>query len=63
VRSIRKKPCVERIFPAPWQVPQVLGLEPGLAPEPPQASHVTGVGMRTCATLPLKASSRLISML
>ena len=33
------------------------------APEPEHASHVTEVGMRTCAVLPAKASSRLISML
>ena len=34
VRSIEKKPCAARTRPVPWQVAQVVGLVPGLAPEP-----------------------------
>ena len=52
VRSIVKKPWVCARVPAPPQVGQVFGLEPGLAPVPEQASQVTEVGMRTCAVLP-----------
>src|SRR5215469_18863622 len=63
VRSRVKKPCVWRILPWPPQVAQAFGLAPPLAPEPEQTSHVTEVGMRICAVLPLKASSRAISML
>ena len=35
-----KKPCWARTRPWPAQVWQVVGLEPALAPEPPQASQV-----------------------
>ncbi len=63
VRSSVKKPCAWRTRPWPLQVAQVLGLVPGLAPVPEQASQVTEVGMRICAVLPAKASSRLISRL
>ena len=52
VRSSVKKPWVWRTLPAPPQVAQVFGLEPGFAPEPEHASQVTEVGMRTCAVLP-----------
>ena len=50
-------------LPAPPQVVQVFGLVPALAPVPEQASQVTEVGMRTCAVLPAKASSSVISIL
>jgi len=63
VRSSVKKPWAWRMRPAPPQCGQVFGLVPALAPVPEQASHDTEVGMRTCAVLPAKASSRLISML
>src|SRR5262249_49012476 len=63
VRSSVKKPCACRTRPRPLQVAQVLGLVPALAPVPEQASQVTEVGSRTCAFLPVNASSRLISML
>ena len=39
------------------------GLEPGLAPEPEQASQVTEVGISIVAVLPVKASSSVISRL
>ena len=63
VRSSVKKPWAWRILPAPPQVAQGFGLVPALAPEPEQTSQVTEVGMRICAVLPSKASSRVISML
>ena len=63
VRSSVKKPWVWRTLPLPPQVGQVFGLVPALAPVPEQASQVTDVGMRTCAVLPAKASSSVISML
>src|SRR5215469_917134 len=63
VRSRVKKPCVWRILPYPAQVAQVFGLAPPLAPVPEQSSHITDVGMRICAVLPLNASSSEISML
>ena len=63
VRSSVKKPWAWRMRPAPPQCGQAFGLEPALAPVPEQASQATEVGMRTCAVLPAKASSRLISML
>jgi hypothetical protein len=63
VRSTVKKPDCERTAPWPPQVAQVLGAEPGLAPEPLQVSHATDEGTRICAVLPVKASVRLISML
>jgi hypothetical protein len=44
-------------------VEQVLGLEPGLAPDPAQGSQATEVGTLKVAVLPLKASSIMISML
>ena len=63
VRSTVKKPDCERTAPAPPQVPQVLGLDPALAPVPLQVSQVTDEGTRICAVLPVKASVRQISML
>ena len=63
VRSSVKNPCAWRILPCPEQVGQVLGLVPALAPVPEHASHVTDVGMRICAALPVNASSSVISML
>src|SRR5690242_20641883 len=63
VRSIEKKPCAARTRPDPWQVPQVFGCVPGLAPEPEQTSQVIEVGTRICAVLPEKDSSSEISML
>ena len=44
VRSTEKKPWLARTRPEPWQVPQVFGCVPGLAPEPEQTSQVTAVG-------------------
>ena len=38
-----KKPCEARTRPAPPQVGQVVGLVPGLAPTPSQASQVKAV--------------------
>ena len=61
--SVKKPPWVWRMRPWPLQCWQVFGLVPGLAPEPEQASQVTEVGSRTCAFLPPKASSSVISML
>ena len=43
---IEKKPCCMRTWPCPPQVGQVVGLVPGLAPEPWQVSHSSMVGMR-----------------
>ena len=58
-----KKPCCMRTCPAPWQVWQVLGWVPRLAPEPSQVSQATRFGMRSSVDLPATASSRLISRL
>ncbi|MNW01934.1 hypothetical protein D3C71_1976420 [compost metagenome] len=57
-----KKPW--RICTEPWpaQVVQVLALVPGLAPEPWQVSQLSQDGMRICASLPLAASSSVISI-
>src|SRR5687767_6734213 len=63
VRSTVKNPEDCRTAPEPWQVGQVFGDEPGLAPLPLHASHVTEEGTRICAVLPTKASVRAISML
>jgi hypothetical protein len=43
-RSTAKKPWVARTRPAPPQVPQTVGLVPGLAPEPSQTSQVMAAG-------------------
>ena len=48
--------------PAPLQAPPVLALVPGLAPVPLQASQRSQLGMRICASLPLDASSSVISI-
>jgi hypothetical protein len=37
---MEKNPCVARTRPAPPQVPQTVGLVPGLAPDPSQTSQV-----------------------
>src|SRR5208337_409854 len=58
-----KKPWLARTLPKPWQVGQVMGLEPASAPAPAQASHVTDAGTLICAVLPAKASTRPISIL
>ena len=63
VRSSVKKPCAWRILPAPPQVRQTFGVEPGLAPVPEQTSHTTEVGMRISAALPANASSSVMSIL
>ncbi len=63
VRSMVKKPCCARTRPWPWQVGQVTGFEPASAPVPLHDSQAISVGTRTLACLPLKASSRVISML
>src|SRR5262249_56924971 len=52
VRSSVKKPWACRTRPWPPQIGQALDRVPVLAPEPEQDSHVTEVGMRTCAVLP-----------
>ena len=44
VRSMEKKPWLARTRPAPLQVAQVVGLEPGAQPEPSQASQVRAAG-------------------
>ncbi len=41
---MEKKPWLARTRPAPPQVPQMVGLVPGLAPEPSQASQVMEAG-------------------
>src|SRR5262245_20384847 len=63
VRSTVKKPWDALTAPAPPQVAQVLGCEPGLAPVPLHTSQAVAVGTRICAVLPEKASVRLISIL
>ena len=63
VRSMVKKPWLARTLPKPPQVGQAIGLEPGSAPLPEQSSQATEVGTQICATLPVKASARVISML
>jgi hypothetical protein len=57
-----KKPWRICTWPAPWQVLQVLALVPGLAPLPWQVSQLSQLGIRICASLPLAASSSVISM-
>ena len=52
-----------RTRPAPPHVPQVVGLVPGLAPEPEQVLQRTDVGTSISAVLPSNASSRVISIL
>ena len=56
---MEKNPCCIRTWPVPLQVGQVLGLVPGLAPEPPQNWHSTRVGMRILTSLPATASSKV----
>ena len=63
VRSIVKKPCWARTFPAPWQVGQGIGFEPFSAPVPAHSSQDVEVGMRISVWRPRNASSRLIDML
>ncbi len=41
---MEKKPWLRRTRPAPPQVPQAVGLVPGLAPEPSQVSQVMAAG-------------------
>ena len=57
-----KKPWRICTWPWPWQVAQVLAVVPGLAPVPWQVSHSSQLGMRNCESLPLAASSRVISI-
>ncbi len=52
VRSMVKKPWLWRILPWPLQVEQVVGLVPGLAPEPWQASQAAVLGTLMVARLP-----------
>ncbi len=63
VRSIEKKPCEARTRPEPWHIEQVTGWVPGRAPVPVHSSQTTEAGTWIWAVFPLKASSRLISML
>ena len=60
---IEKKPCCMRTWPWPWQVGQVVGEVPGLAPVPWQVSHSSIVGMRMRVSVPRAASSSEISRL
>jgi hypothetical protein len=60
---IEKKPWDMRTVPEPWQVSQVLGCVPGLAPVPWQVSHDSIVGMRMRVSVPRAACSRVISRL
>jgi hypothetical protein len=57
-----KKPWRMCTVPEPPQEPQVLALVPGLAPEPPQVSQFSQLGMRICVSLPRAASSSVISI-
>ena len=56
VRSTVKKPWDALTAPAPPQVPQALGCDPGLAPVPLQISQAVAVGTLICAVLPENAS-------
>ena len=49
---MEKKPWLARTRPAPWQVAQVTGCVPGLAPEPLHSSQAMEEGTRICAVLP-----------
>ena len=53
VRSMEKNPWLARTRPAPPQVAQGFGLEPGFAPVPEQASQAIEVGTLRVAVLPL----------
>jgi len=57
-----KKPWRICTAPEPWQVVQVIGLVPGLAPLPLQVSQASQAGMRICVSLPCAASSSVISI-
>lgn len=57
-----KKPWRMCTVPEPPQVPQVLALVPGFAPVPPQVSQLSQLGTRICVSLPLAASSSVISI-
>jgi hypothetical protein len=63
VREIWKNPCVIRNSPAPWQVGQVLGPVPALAPDPWQVAHCLWRGIFTFASVPKAASVKLTSRL
>jgi hypothetical protein len=56
-----KKPWRSCTTPAPWQVVQVIGRVPGLAPLPWQLSQFSQLGMRICVSLPAAAYSSVIS--
>ena len=45
VRATVKKPCWKRTWPWPWHCGQVVGDEPGAAPEPLQVSHASWRGI------------------
>src|SRR3972149_3159748 len=49
------------ILPAPLHRGQVRGDVPGLAPEPPQTSHLSVLGTGISFSVPLAASSSVIS--
>ena len=57
-----KKPCCMRTAPWPLQVPQTLGLVPGLAPEPEQTSQLSQLGTRMSVAQPAAACSRVMSI-
>ncbi len=56
-----KKPWVALTRPAPPQLPQTVGVVPGLAPEPSQLSQVIEAGTVISTSEPAKACSRVIS--
>lgn len=51
-RSMEKKPCEARTRPWPLQVVQAVGLVPGLAPVPSQASQVMAAGTTISTSAP-----------
>ncbi len=57
-----KKPWRKCTVPDPLQVEQTLGEVPGFAPVPWQVSQLSQLGMRICVSLPMAASSSVISI-
>src|ERR1035437_5698094 len=51
------------ILPAPPHLGQILADVPGFAPDPPQTSHLSVLGISISFSVPLAASSRVISRL
>ena len=63
VCCIEKNPCCILIWPAPLQVLQVLGLEPGFAPDPSQGLQGLSTGNLTVFLIPRIACLRVKSTL